>query len=171
MPVWNAETGQPIGGAVLGHSALVECVALSAGGTRVVSGSRDETVRVWDVETGEPVGDAMRGHSEVVLNVALSPDGRRVASGSADGTMRVWDVDTGECLQTEDYWTFGDMRQLHSLLREEGAVKGKHEEECRLSFGDECVKYGSADDGSILATLEEGYAMLDYCLQCGNTQK
>ena len=38
-----------------GHSGSVRSVAISADGKRVVSGSKDTTVKIWDVETGTEV--------------------------------------------------------------------------------------------------------------------
>ena len=38
-----------------GHSDLVLSVAFSADGKRVVSGSRDESVKIWSSETGAEV--------------------------------------------------------------------------------------------------------------------
>ena len=36
-----------------GHNRCVEAVAMSADGSKVVSGSLDKTVRVWSMETGQ----------------------------------------------------------------------------------------------------------------------
>ena len=36
-----------------GHTGLVEAVAISTDGAKIVSGSEGETVRVWSMETGE----------------------------------------------------------------------------------------------------------------------
>ena len=38
-------------------------VAFSPDGTRIVSGSADNTVRVWDAATGQPVGQPLTGHT------------------------------------------------------------------------------------------------------------
>ena len=38
-----------------GHSDLVYSVAYSPDGKHVVSGSRDNTVKVWDAQTGKEV--------------------------------------------------------------------------------------------------------------------
>ena len=74
-------------------------MALSADGTRIVSGSRDNTVRVWDAQSGECLRNA-RGPQRRCRSVALSGDGTRIVSGSCDKTVRVWDAQSGECLRT-----------------------------------------------------------------------
>ncbi|CCA69054.2 hypothetical protein PIIN_02913, partial [Serendipita indica DSM 11827] len=79
-----------------GHSDSVWAVAFSPDGSRIVSGSSDQTIRLWDAKTGEPVGEPLRGHSNSVLAVAFSPDGSRIVSGSHDDTIRLWDAKTGE---------------------------------------------------------------------------
>ena len=56
--VWDADTGQPIGPPLTGHTDSVSSVAFSPDGNRIVSGSDDNTVRVWDAATGQPIGAA-----------------------------------------------------------------------------------------------------------------
>ncbi len=79
-----------------GHSSsYVLAVAWSPGGTRIASGSFDETVQVWDATSG---GQAFtyRGHSDSVFAVGWSPGGTRIASGGADQTIQVWDASNGK---------------------------------------------------------------------------
>jgi WD40 repeat protein len=45
-------------------SQMVTCVVAMSDGRRVVSGSRDKTLRVWDVDTGECERE-LRGHGDV----------------------------------------------------------------------------------------------------------
>jgi len=42
-------------------------------GKRIVSGSRDRTIRVWDAETGAIVVGPLEGHTDYVTSVAFSP--------------------------------------------------------------------------------------------------
>ena len=74
-------------------------VAFSTDGRLVVSGSKDETVRLWDTATGTAL-QTLEGHSGWVTSVVFSPDARSVASGSDDETVRLWDTATGAPLQT-----------------------------------------------------------------------
>ena len=67
-----------------GHSGIINTVVFSPDGSRVVSSSDDETVRIWDVQTGE-CQYILEGHSGRIRSVVFSPDGSRVVvSGSSD---------------------------------------------------------------------------------------
>jgi WD40 repeat protein len=78
-----------------GHQNVVSSAAFSPDGTRIVSASHDNTLRLWDAHTGRPIGEPLRGHESFVFSVAFSPDDARIVSGSADNTLRLWDAHSG----------------------------------------------------------------------------
>ena len=86
-------------GTLQGHSRGVRSVSFSPDGTKVASGSLDETVKLWHATSGECLR-TLEGHSSYVMSVSFSLDGTKVASGSWDKTVKLWDVTSGECLQT-----------------------------------------------------------------------
>lgn len=75
----------------------VTCAAICPLFYRVVSGSRDATLRVWDIETGQCL-HVLMGHVAAVRCVQY--DGRRVVSGAYDFMVKVWDPETETCLHT-----------------------------------------------------------------------
>ncbi len=81
-----------------GHSGWICAVRVTSDGGRIVSGSKDRTLRVWDVESGVCLR-TLEGHSGDVLSLDLTPDGRCAVSGSEDHTLRVWDMESGVCLR------------------------------------------------------------------------
>ncbi|KAH8764490.1 hypothetical protein BGZ57DRAFT_722808, partial [Hyaloscypha finlandica] len=93
-----------------GHSFYVTSVAFSPDDTQVVSGSRDNTVRLWDTVTGAPL-QTFKGHLGSVYSVAFSGDGKQVVSGSFDRTVRLWDTVTGALLQTFE----GHLNEVNSV--------------------------------------------------------
>ena len=79
----------------VGHTQGLACISYSPNGCYIVSGSRDNTIRIWDAETGHAVGKPLVGHTKEVRSVAYSPDGRHIISGSFDKTIRIWDAEAG----------------------------------------------------------------------------
>lgn len=77
-----------------GHTAPVQSVAFLPNGLRVLSASRDGTLRVWDATTG-----ATRHVWPVAATgltcMALSRDGKLVLTGDEEQIVRVWDVREG----------------------------------------------------------------------------
>ena len=97
------------------HSNWVTSVAFSPDGKTIVSGSRDQTLKVWDAGVWtltpptlspyltapvlaaaslELKAEKQSAHSGSVRSVAFSPDGKTIVSGSDDKTIKVWDAGT-----------------------------------------------------------------------------
>jgi WD40 repeat protein len=54
LRVWNADTGQPIGNPLTGHTQAVFSVVFSPDGHRLASGGLDKTLRLWAAEAPAP---------------------------------------------------------------------------------------------------------------------
>ncbi len=73
------------------HAGGAFALAMSADGTRLVSGGRDGQVKVWDVAHHKRAGGT-KGHSSQIDALALEPDGKRGVSGDDDGRVRLLDA-------------------------------------------------------------------------------
>lgn len=90
---WDASTGDLIE-TRMAHAAGASCVAVSADGTRALSGGYDRKLALWDV-----VRRRLRVRIDApsrVLAVAFAPDSRRALAGTEDGTVLLLDVDLAE---------------------------------------------------------------------------
>lgn len=106
IKLWNITTGTPLGairgnatgtleGAMSGITRDVASLNFSDDGRTLVSGNKDNTVRVWDIATGSN-RHTFYGHSGDVKSVALLPDRRTLMSSSEDGSVRQWDMTSGK---------------------------------------------------------------------------
>jgi len=123
LRVWNAETGQCTH-TLSGHTSTVRCMHLHGNKYedifyfyinlgikfvynilylffinlfRVVSGSRDASLRLWNIETGECLSIFL-GHDGPVRCVQY--DGRLIVSGAYDHLVKIWDAESKICLHT-----------------------------------------------------------------------
>jgi WD40 repeat protein len=74
---------------LLGHTDIVNSIAISPDGKTLISGSNDKTIKLWNLGTGDLIG-TLSEHTNSVNVVAISSDGQRFASGSSDNTIKVW---------------------------------------------------------------------------------
>ncbi|KAJ5195670.1 wd40 protein [Penicillium cf. viridicatum] len=86
--LWDIKTGSEIRTLDCNH-ALLSCIASSADGQTLVSGS-SEDITVWDVNTGSKI--RQMGYGDLARWVALSKDGQMVVSGSNHNGINIWDI-------------------------------------------------------------------------------
>lgn len=79
-----------------------ECVyTLQFDNDYLVSGSRDQSMRIWDVHTRRLVRPPLTGHlgSVLCLQFDAHPDEDLLVSGSSDSNVFIWKFSTGELIQ------------------------------------------------------------------------
>ncbi|KAH8986931.1 WD40 repeat-like protein [Lactarius hatsudake] len=84
-----------------GHADSVYCLEFDS--QRIISGSRDQTIKAWDIKTGRCLG-TFRGHYGSVLCLKFEKDwdiqGDKkkgfMVSGSSDRRACVWEISIGE---------------------------------------------------------------------------
>lgn len=81
------------------HFNVINAIAWSLDGQRVVSASSDTTLQIWNPITGATYL-FYKGHTQGVGCVAWSPNGKYIASGSEDHTVQIWEATTGKLLYT-----------------------------------------------------------------------
>jgi len=92
IKLYQFATGQELV-ALEGHEGLILCLAFTPEGKRIVSGSRDGTVRLWDVASGQVLATLM-GNIGYVHCLAISPNGKILAAGGQNGTIQLWNLPT-----------------------------------------------------------------------------
>jgi WD40 repeat protein len=71
----------------LEHPDFVKCVCVA--GSLVITGARDEQIRVWDSTNGKCM-HIFEGHFDEVSSLKVV--GTTLYSASLDGTIRTWDL-------------------------------------------------------------------------------
>ncbi|CUA73343.1 Cilia-and flagella-associated protein 52 [Chlamydomonas reinhardtii] [Rhizoctonia solani] len=78
---WDTRTGEIVFGPLQldGHTDLIHCIALSFDCTRILTGSRDRTIRLWDVDDGKLLR-CQKTHGYAVLGVEFSSVGINITA-------------------------------------------------------------------------------------------
>ncbi|WP_462324017.1 WD40 repeat domain-containing protein [Desulfoplanes sp.] len=85
LAMYRVRSGEKVHG-FKGHTGAVVCLAVSPDGTRLVSGSQDQTVRLWNLETGELLATVLYADSNEW--VAWTPAGYYACSPSGDFLLK-----------------------------------------------------------------------------------
>jgi WD40 repeat protein len=112
------------------HAVL--SIAFDPSGKILVSGLRDETIKLWNLEDPQSVrllstlDRTSGGHKNSVWTVAFNRSGKMFASGSCDDTIKLWnitDLKTVQLLSTLDKTAGGHSSSVYSVaFNRSGAI-------------------------------------------------
>ena len=85
--------GGPVIRTLQGHEKDVHSVVVTTDQQRLISASKDKTIKVWDMASGMELL-TLTGHRRPVNGLAVTPDGRYLLSASGDKTIKKWDLAT-----------------------------------------------------------------------------
>ncbi|KAI9209182.1 WD40-repeat-containing domain protein [Polychytrium aggregatum] len=173
---------------IKGHQEAVYCLQFDD--DKIVSGSRDDTIKIWDMKTGA-LRHTLIGHGASVL--CLQYDAHYIVSGSSDATIIVWNLASATPLKTlvghtehilglrfdSQYivscskdktariWDFETGNLLKSLRGHRAAVNAIQFKNSMVvtGSGDRTIKVWSVRDGRLIRTLmghERGIASLHF---------
>lgn len=83
-----------------GHSAAIESVDFSNDGKLVVTGSRDNTVKIWNIQTGTEVR-TIQDESIQLNSVRFAIEGNFIIIEGKENLSSVWNIQTGKKTGTQ----------------------------------------------------------------------
>ncbi|MEW6162699.1 MAG: caspase family protein [Nitrospirota bacterium] len=155
--LWEVSTGKGIM-TFSGHSFSVNSIVFTSDGSRILSGSSDDTLKIWETKTGREIR-TFRGHTNSVETISISGDEKYVASGDLDGNIKLWEMDTGREIRTFK----GHSNKVISVeFSFDGRyiLSGSIDGTTRLwdiSTGKEIAQFISFEDGEWIVITPEGY--------------
>jgi WD40 repeat protein len=108
--LFDLATGKELG-KLEGHTHVLEDIAFSRDGGKIVTGAFDQTVAVWDATTFKR-RHSFAGFANAVYAVAISPDGTLAAGADYKGALRVWKIDAGTPVHSLE-----ELTSMATLLR------------------------------------------------------
>ncbi|ORZ01381.1 WD40-repeat-containing domain protein [Syncephalastrum racemosum] len=95
--IWDTRTGNAIKELTAVHSGQVTSVSVSPDGSKLLTNSRDNTLKLVDLRMYDIVATYQAESYRNGANwsrACFSPDGNYIAAGSSDGTLHVWDAES-----------------------------------------------------------------------------
>ncbi|KAJ3370313.1 hypothetical protein GGF31_004143 [Allomyces arbusculus] len=90
------------GSIIVGHVSMVTCAKLAAQDSLIVTGDRDEHVRVSRFPAGHIIETFCLGHTQFVAHLTVVDNERLLASAGGDDFVALWDYRTGQLLARGD---------------------------------------------------------------------
>jgi WD40 repeat protein len=91
--VFDLATGKELG-KLEGHTHIIEDIAFSKDGKRLVTAAYDQTAALWDRETFKRL-HSFPGFANAVFAAAVSDDGSMVAAADYKGVVKLWKAGDG----------------------------------------------------------------------------
>jgi WD40 repeat protein/serine/threonine protein kinase len=79
-------------------NGIVAAAGFSPDGTRIVTGSWDNSARIWNAENGVAL-HKLEGHKGHVNSAVYSPDGKLILTASDDKTAALWEAESGKLVR------------------------------------------------------------------------
>ncbi|CCI39087.1 WD40 repeat domain-containing protein [Microcystis aeruginosa] len=84
IKIWDNETAKILL-TLTGHSSIVKEIAITPDGTKIISGSRDSSIKIWNLSTGKCLHTFI--DDSPITAIAISPDGKKIIAGDEAGSL------------------------------------------------------------------------------------
>jgi len=74
------------------HTGQVECIAWGYGGDILITGSKDNSIRLWNSAKNYEFLEVLVGHKAPVLTIAFNVETNMLASSGRDSMIKIWDM-------------------------------------------------------------------------------
>ena len=119
--LWDVATGKEV--YVFTGQDNATCVAMTADGRMLATGSLDKTCRLWEIASGQERGRFL-GHNGSVFSVDFSPDGSLLAAASSDAPVYLWNLYALKSKPSGNMLTKEDREKLWRNLSDTSAAVG-----------------------------------------------
>ncbi|MEO9804567.1 MAG: hypothetical protein ABJF04_15030 [Reichenbachiella sp.] len=90
--IWHLEEERIIR-IISGHQSAITAIDFSPDNKRILTASRDGTVRVWDVFDSKKFPIVLDDHDDWVMTACFDQTGTKILTGSKDKTIRIFNLD------------------------------------------------------------------------------
>jgi WD40 repeat protein len=111
LNIWQLMDGQSFG--IRSHTDQIYVCAFSPDGDKIITGSRDKTVKMWESNSGKWI-TSYRGHDGEISKALFSPDGNRILTTCLNGPPRIWIADVDKSSVVHNGHDYAVMSCLYS---------------------------------------------------------